>query len=64
VNAEYFYDLLVALKAQGVDLFKVRVRAILPKDGHTILDSNGTVHVNVDKDSVGTFTVEFVPDED
>lgn len=59
MNAEYFLDMLEALKRQGMDLSKVVIHGIVTNNDHLMCVATGTVYVNIGEDSVGTFTLEF-----
>lgn len=66
MNAEYLRDIMNSLEKQGVKLDKVRIRVMVKGNGEyeatRFYDTSGTTFVNVDKESIGTITIEAVQD--
>lgn len=64
MNAGFYRDMFTSFEGYELDLSKIEVRVMVREDGETrFYATNGTVHVNVDKDKTGVFTIEAVPDE-
>lgn len=62
MNGAHIRDLLNSLEAQGADISKVEIRVLVKgttkDDAIFFYGTNGTMHINIDKDSTGTITIE------